>query len=298
MRPATGLALLAVIVSSASLTRAAEPKDPKPIPIWPGLAPGEKADAPPEKSQTGKNDDIIRVSDVSQPTISVYRPKKDIDTGAAVMICPGGGYNILAWNLEGTEVAKWLNSIGVTGIVLKYRVPARKGQPRHEAALQDAQRALGLIRHRAAEWNLDPKRIGVLGFSAGGHLSATLSNQYEKRTYEPVDDADKVSCRPDFTLLIYPAYLVSADNKLVPELKVTDQTPRTFLLMTQDDAVRVECAVYYYLALKGAKVPAELHVYPVGGHGYGLRPSKNEVSTWPKRAEQWLRAIGVLTRAK
>ena len=247
----------------------------------------------------GKGDTTIRITNVTQPTLTVFRPPADKDTGTAVVICPGGGYNILAFNKEGTDVAEWLNSIGVTGVVLKYRVPARKGLERYAAPLQDAQRALGLVRHRAREWGIDPDRIGVLGFSAGGHLSAALSNNYDKRTYEPVDEADQVSCRPDFAVLVYPAYLVSKQNNdLAPELKVTAHTPRTFLVQTEDDGVRVECSLFYYLALKNAKVPAEMHLYPTGGHGYGLRPSAKPVSTWPQRAEQWLQSCGLLERKK
>jgi acetyl esterase/lipase len=271
----------------------------EPIPLWPGPAPGEKGDVGAEHEQPLRpGDTTTRVADVTRPTLTILRPPADRDTGAAVVVCPGGGYSILAWNKEGTEVAQWLNSIGVTGIVLKYRVPARKDRPRHEAPLQDAQRAVGLVRQRAKEWNLDPGRIGVLGFSAGGHLAAALATDFEKRAYEPLDAADAVSCRPDFALLIYPAYLVTRDNQLSPELKVTATTPKTFIAMTEDDNVRVEGALFYYLALKAAKVPAEMHLYPAGGHGYGLRPSANLVSTWPRRAEEWLRSLGALERTR
>src|SRR5206468_9683787 len=151
---------------------------------------------------------VQRVANVTRPTLTVFKPSKDKDTGAAVLVCPGGGYNILAFDKEGTEVAEWLNSIGVSGVVLKYRVPRRKDLPKHQAPLQDAQRAVSLIRSHAGEWGIDAKRIGVLGFSAGGHLSATLSTNYDQRAYSPIDEADKVSCRPDFTVLIYPAYLI------------------------------------------------------------------------------------------
>ncbi len=275
---------------------------PETIALWPTQkAPGETGDIGPEHNEPAKDpkDTIIRTTDVSVPTIAVYRPDPEKDTGAAVVICPGGGYRILAYNLEGTEVAEWLNKIGVTGIVLKYRVPGRKGLERHTAALQDAQRAIGLVRHRASQWKLNPQKIGVLGFSAGGHLAATLSNHYEKRTYEPVDDADQVSCRPDFTLLIYPAYLVKKDEQaLVPELPVTSNSPPTFLVHTEDDNSSADSSLFYFLALKGAKVPAELHIYPDGGHGYGLRPSSHTVSTWPDRAETWLRTLGTLEAAK
>jgi acetyl esterase/lipase len=293
--------LVAGLFLSVTVAAGAD-KAPEPIPLWPQGAPGEKDDADKERTLPREREPgTTLLTDVNRPSISVYRPPDDKNTGTAVVICPGGGYNILAWDKEGTEVAEWLNTLGVTGVALKYRVPARKGQERYAAPLQDAQRALGLVRHRAKEWGIDPDRIGVLGFSAGGHLAAVLSNDYDKRTYEPADAADQESCRPDFVLLIYPAYLVGKaeeGNKLSPELKVTGHTPPTFIAMTEDDPIRVENALFYYAALKGAKVPAELHVYPSGGHGYGLRPSKHEVSTWPQRAEQWLRALGVLERKK
>jgi acetyl esterase/lipase len=276
------------------------------IPLWPAEAPGEKGAIGEEKDTSGPKSNLvqgkplIRLGNVSKPTLTVYRPAKDKDTGASVIICPGGGYNILAYDLEGSEVCEWLNSIGVTGVLLKYRVPKRTGLEKHTAALQDAQRAVGLVRARAGEWGLDPKRIGILGFSAGGHLAAAACNNYDKRTYEPVDDADKQSCRPDFAVLIYPAYLTVKEqgDKVAPELPVTTNTPPTFLAMTQDDGVRVESALFYYLALKNAKVPAEIHLYPTGGHGYGLRPSQHAVTTWPQRAAEWMGTRGLLTTGK
>ena len=277
----------------------------KPIALWPGVAPGDKGDIADEKDTTDPKEDrngpkyVIRLGNVSQPTITVYRPDKALDTGAAVVVCPGGGYSILAMNLEGSEVCTWLNSIGVTGILLKYRVPARKDRERHAAPLQDAQRAVGLARHRAKEWGIDPGRIGVLGFSAGGHLSATLLANTATRTYPEVDAADKESCRPDFAVLIYPAYLANNElTQLAPEVKVTSGTPPAFIAMTQDDPVHVEGALLYALALKQAKVPFELHIYPKGGHGYGLRPSENLVSQWPQRAEGWLSTQGWLKPRK
>ncbi len=279
---------------------------PDPILLWPQGAPGEKGNLGEEKDLTKPGDglvagqSVIRLGNVSQPTLTVYRPPPATDTGAAVIVCPGGAYHILAMDLEGTEVVQWLNSIGVTGVLLKYRVPARPGRPRYEAPLQDAQRALGLVRQRAAQWGLDPKRVGVMGFSAGAHLAAALSNNFEPRVYEPVDAADQTSCRPDFVMLVYPAYLTveKEGDKLAPELNVTAQTPPTFLVQAEDDPVRVENSLFYYLALKRAKIAAELHVYPAGGHGYGLRPSAQTVTTWPARAEQWLRTLGVLERRK
>lgn len=274
-----------------------------PINLWPGVAPGDPAAMEAEKDTTKPTDNLIagkpliRLGNVSQPTITVYRPPADKDTGAAVLVCPGGGYNILALDLEGTEVCEWLNSVGVTGVLLKYRVPKRPGREAHAAPLQDAQRAMGLVRHRAKEFGVDPRRIGVLGFSAGAHLSAALSTNYRERTYPAVDDADRADCRPDFTVLIYPAYLTikEENDKLNPGLPVTTNTPPTFITITEDDPVRVENALFYTLYLKQAKVPVELHLYPVGGHGYGLRRTEQTVTTWPDRLADWLKAGGWLT---
>jgi acetyl esterase/lipase len=183
-------------------------------------------------------------------------------------------------------------------VLLKYRVPARKGAERYAAPLQDAQRALGLVREHAPEWKLDSKRIGILGFSAGGHLSAAASNNYAERTYPRVDAADDQNCRPDFAILIYPAYLAMKEkgDALAPELSVTAKTPPTFLAQTQDDPVRVQNSLYYYIALTQAKVPAEMHLYPTGGHGYGLRPTEKAVTTWPQRAAEWMSSQGLIPR--
>lgn len=294
MRPLLILTLLAGVAIAPISSFTAEPT--KVIELWSGTAPGDKGDIGEEADTTKPTDrpvagkPVIRLGHVSKPTISIYRPTSAKDTGAAVLVCPGGAYQILAMDLEGTEVCDWLNSIGVTGVLLKYRVPKRAGLEKHTAALQDAQRAMGIVRSKAKEWNIDPKRIGVLGFSAGGHLAAALSNNYGERTYPKLDDADAVSCRPDFAIVIYPGYLVvkEENNKIAPELNITSNTPPTFLAMAADDPVRVENALYYAAALHKEKVPLELHVYPTGGHGYGLRPSKDLVTTWPQRASDWL----------
>jgi acetyl esterase/lipase len=285
----------------ASLCRAEEPT---PLRLWPGAAPGEKGGLPPEKDTTGPKDGliagraVIRTGNVSDPTIAVYRPPADRDTGAAVLVCPGGGYYILAMDLEGTEVCEWLNSIGVTGVLLKYRVPRREGRPYFEAPLQDAERAMGIIRTHASEWGIDPKRVGVLGFSAGGNLAAVLSAATGPRSYPRLDEADDASCHPDFQVLIYPGYLVvdGGGYWINPEVAVTGGTPPTFLAMAQDDPVGVENVFGYALELKKAKVPMELHVYPTGGHGYGLRRTKNYVTTWPDRAADWMRSRGLLAK--
>ena len=272
-----------------------------PIVLWPQRAPGEREDLGPEKEVPGKNDDrkTTRITNITSPTLTLFRSASAKDTGTTIIVCPGGGYNYVVVDKEGTEVIEWLNSLGITGALLKYRVPAsaRKTLPRHVPPLQDAQRAIGLLRHRAAELKLNPDRIGIMGFSAGGHVAATLSTNHTQRTYEQIDAADKLSCRPDFALLIYPAYLTLKDqnDKLAPELPVNAQTPPTFLAQTQDDGVRVESSLFYYLALKNAKVPAELHLYPTGGHGYGMRLTNHTAATWPRRAQDWLHSSGWLT---
>ena len=204
-------------------------------PLWPAGAPNETGEVGEEHDTTKPGEGlvsgqrVIRLGNVSKPEITVYRPANSKEIGTAVVVCPGGGYNILAMDLEGTEICEWFNSIGVTGVLLKYRVPRRPGDEKHLLPLQDAQRAISLVRFHATEWNIDPKRIGVLGFSAGGHLGAYLSTSFDKRAYEPLDDADRVSCRPDFAMLIYPAYLAlkEQDNKIAPDLKVTTNTPPT-----------------------------------------------------------------------
>jgi acetyl esterase/lipase len=269
--------------------------------VWPGMPPGDTGEVGPEKLLDNKPGErqVKRVANVTKPTITVYRAPKDRDTHAAVLICPGGGYNILAMDLEGEEVASWLNSIGVTGIVLKYRVPRRKDMPAHRLPLMDAQRALSLVRAHAKEWGIQPDRIGVLGFSAGGHLAAATATNFDKRTHDPIDDVDKVSARPDFMVLIYPAYLtVKGKDHLAPEIRVTKQTPPTFFAHAGDDGVSPENSVAMYLALKRAGVPAELHIYNNGGHGFGLRPDASPATTWPARCEDWLRVRGILPTVK
>lgn len=286
-------ALLLTVTGRAE--EATKGPSPEPILLWPAGAPGESRNVDGEEQQPLRpGDSTIRLTNITRPTITIYRPPPEKANGAAVLVCPGGAYKILAYNKEGTEVAEWLNTLGVTAIVLKYRVPAPEGRERHDAPVQDAQRALRVVRHRAREWKIDPDRIGVLGFSAGGHLAAMVSTDSAKESYDPVDAADRLSSRPNFSLLIYPAYLATKEDTLAPPVRVDAQTPPTFLLQTEDDAVRVESSIVYYLALKQAKVPVEMHLYPRGGHGYGLRPSKDPVSTWPLRAEAWMKSSGFL----
>lgn len=280
----------------AVATRASAGEPTLVLNVWPAAAPGEPSGIGEETAvvgRPGEDPPTTRISNVTVPTLSVYRPAEDKANGTAVVICPGGAYNILAWNKEGTEIAEWLNSLGVTGIVLKYRVPRRNGEPKGDppvAALQDAQRALRVVRSKAAEWKLDPDKIGLMGFSAGGHLAAWASTHHDSPDYTAIDEVDKLGGRPDFTILIYPAYLVTPDmTALTPLIAVNEQTPPAFLAHAYDDAVPADNSVQYFLALKRSKVNAELHVYPSGGHGYGMRPSQHTASSWPKRLEDWLR---------
>lgn len=295
------LALL-VCVGSASLA-AADP--PAVLDLWPGPAPGEKGDVGPEKEVEAKpgQRQVKRLTDVSKPTLTVFRPAKDKNTGAAVVIAPGGGYTILAWDLEGEEVAAWLNGIGVTGVVLKYRVPRRPGEPSDKPPLgpkQDAQRAVSLVRSRAKELGIDPTRVGMLGFSAGGHLTAWTATNSDRRSYEPIDDADKASCRPDFAVLVYPGYLVERGkpDQLAPDVRVSKDTPPCFFAHAFDDGVSPENSVRMFLELKTLKVPAELHVYSTGGHGFGLRKEGKPCATWTERCAEWMAAQGLLAAKK
>jgi acetyl esterase/lipase len=278
----------------------AQAQPPETIPLWPHGAPGESPLPQPEADTSGPTGalvagrSVIRLGNVSSPTLTVYSPSTGKNTGTAVLVFPGGGYSILALDLEGSEICAWLNGIGVTGVLVKYRVPAQQTSARKDAPLQDAQRAISMVRHNAAKWGIDPARIGIMGFSAGGHLAANLSNHFEKRTYEAVDEADTAAMRPDFAMLVYPAYLVGRDDSLAPELTVTPSTPKTFLIQAEDDGVRVENSLVYYETLRKNRVPAEMHLYSEGGHGHGLRPTAQPITGWPTRAAEWLRHIGML----
>jgi acetyl esterase/lipase len=276
------------------------------IPIWPNGAPGGATATPVEVDTTTAKDNLIagkpliRLGNVTVPTITLYQPEKVPGTtfpAPAVVVFPGGGYHILAIDLEGTEVCDWLVHAGMACVLLKYRVPDSGPYPKSAAALQDAQRAVGLVRQRAKEWDINPDKVGVLGFSAGGHLAAAMSTHFDKRLYDRVDAADDLSCRPDFAVVVYPGYLALSEKNMEanPEINPTAQTPPTFIVQAEDDPVHVENATTYFLQLKKAKVPAELHVYGEGGHGYGLRRTELPVTTWPKSVEIWLHTIYVLS---
>ena len=281
--------------------------------IWPGAAPDAQPVVKPESVETDTDPKElvagkpwVYISNVSRPTMTVYSPKGK-NTGAAVVVFPGGGYEELAIDLEGTEACDWLTAKGITCVLLKYRVPApRSGPywgayPQSPIALEDAQRTVGLVRFHAAEWHVDPHKIGVMGFSAGGHLVAATS-VHSERIYAAVDAADKVSCRPDFAVAIYPGHLSFGDEslktpKLNPDIAshITRQAPPTFLLQNEDDHVdNVNDSLVYYIALKNAGVPVEIHLYAQGGHAFGLRPTKLPVSKWPELVETWLGTIGMI----
>jgi len=286
------------------------------VPIWPGAVPDAQPVAGPEDDTTMATGSPVAgrpwvyVDNVSRPTMTVYSPKGK-NTGTAVVVFPGGGYQILAIDLEGTEVCDWLTSKGITCVLLKYRVPGgglypksapypRSGPyPKSPMALEDAQRTVGLVRFHAAEWHIDPHKIGVLGFSAGGHMVAAMSTHFGHRLYPAVDAADKESCRPDFAVALYPGHLWIDHEKfeLNPDIRthITRQTPPTFLLQAEDDHVdNVNDSLVYYIALKTAGVPVEMHLYGQGGHAFGLRRTKFPVTGWPQLVETWLGTIGMI----
>ncbi|MFL5560735.1 MAG: alpha/beta hydrolase [Gemmatimonadaceae bacterium] len=308
------LTFLAVAVGAPALAAAQTPWQPSPghsqLSIWPGVVPDAQTVKGAELSATvvdttGKPKLVggkpwTYVDSVSQPTMTVYSPAGR-NTGVAVVVFPGGGYNILAIDLEGTEACDWLTSKGITCVLLKYRVPCVKTGPYRDclAALQDAQRAVGLVRFHAARWQIDPHKIGVLGFSAGGHMVAAMSTHYDKRLYPAVDAADTVSCRPDFAIALYPGHLAVPERgfALNPDIRVTSRTPPTFLLQSEDDPVDpVENSIVYHAALRKARVPVELHLYAKGGHAFGMRRTSSPITEWPQLVEEWLGTIGIIAK--
>ena len=331
------LAICIVLVVGARRAQTAE-WQPSPghaqIPIWPGAAPDSQPTIGPEEMGTDTKDLVagrpwVYIDNVSKPTMTIYSPRGN-NTGVAVVVFPGGGYQVLAIDLEGTEVCDWLISKGIACVLLKYRVPPDSGYPKPAypksgpypetpIALEDAQRTMGLVRLHAAEWHIDPHKVGVLGFSAGGHLVAAISSHDQKRLYPAVDAADQLSCRPDFAVVLYPGHLSlsaaewdatqgsrkfmvphkpNADRELTmnPAIPVTRETPPTFILQAEDDHVdNVDDALSYYIALKNAGVPVEMHLFAHGGHAFGLRRTSQPITVWPAFVETWLMTIGMIS---
>ncbi|GAB5555522.1 MAG: alpha/beta hydrolase [Saprospiraceae bacterium] len=251
--------------------------------LWPDQVPGEvEAKHPPVQTENTKGD-VTRLTDITNPALVVFEPEKQNDSGLGVIICPGGGYNILAIDLEGYEIAQWLNSLGYTAFVLQYRVPQKQ-----EGALNDIQRAIRMVRASASKYNLQEDKIGVLGFSAGGSLSARASTRFNDDTYQKIDAIDALSSRPNFAILIYPAYLDKGANRsLTPELEITKETPPFFIFGTADDH-HGNSTLVMAMALRDQKVPVELHLLPKGGHGYGMRSGNRAAEVWPTLVKQWL----------
>ncbi len=281
-----------IILLGGALASASQAGEPIVWDLWPGKPPGEVAELEPEfdttkpDGRTVAGRRVTRLTNVSKPLLSIFKPDSAIDTGTAVIIAPGGGHNILAYDLEGTEVAAWFNSIGVTGILLKYRVPARHPEKRWVASVQDGQRAISLVRGRAQEIGIDPRKIGIIGFSAGGS-PVRYSALVQERLYKPVDEYDDMPFRPDFAAPIY--------SGGIPEgATLTEDCPPFFMVITHDDRDRSISVAELYIALKKANIPAEVHIYESGGHGYGLRPTELPVSRWPDRMEEWMRRLKLL----
>lgn len=278
------------------------------IPLWPGTAPDEVGELGDERTlmspqldrkQVEVTESTRMVTNVSKPTITVYQPPAEKKTGTAVLICPGGGYWNLYWQLEGEEVAAWLNTLGVTGIILKYRVPRRADDVKNEPArrpLQDAQRAVSLVRHRASEWGIDPNRIGMVGFSAGGHLAIATATNFKTRTYPSADEVDRVSCRPDFAIAAYSGYLKAKDrDELAAGMQVPAGTPPVFLVHGGADLISDPAhSVIMYLALQRAQVPTELHIYATAAHDFGVRSVDHPCSEWTRSCAAWLKKQGFL----
>ncbi|MGD0142633.1 MAG: alpha/beta hydrolase [Rhizomicrobium sp.] len=279
------------------------------LPIWPGAAPdaqpvpGQETEGQTKEAVGGKP--WLWVTNVTQPTMTIYTPKGK-NTGAAVVVFPGGGFQVLAIDLEGTEICDWLTSRGVTCILSKYRVPSEPYDWRCDCrphdrmtstpSLEDAQRTIGLVRLHAGEWHIDPHKIGVIGFSAGGYLVAEISTKFARRLYPAIDDADKESARPDFAIAVYPGHLATDNDTLNPNVPVSGETPPTFLLQAEDDNVDgVDQSLVYYAALKKAGVPVEMHLYAHGGHAFGLRRTQFPISDWPRLVETWLGTIGMIS---
>ncbi|HKJ34483.1 MAG TPA: alpha/beta hydrolase [Balneolales bacterium] len=259
------------------------------IHLWKGTPPFHK-NLPPEKRMRSRGDGVIRITDVSNPTMTVYHPQKINPDHTAIIICPGGGYSHLAYNLEGTDIAHWLGSKGIIPIVLKYRVPNQK-----KGAFADVQRAITILRSQHRNWDINPDKIGVIGFSAGGDLVAWIITHYKKRIYPTENGMNNVSIKPDFGILIYPAYLVNKEDMLENDVKIQDPPPPAFLIQTQDDPVGYRNSLFFFNALTKHHVQAEISMFSHGGHGYGLTtPKSNPLSNWPNLCVRWLKSIKMI----
>ncbi|TWT39841.1 Acetylxylan esterase precursor [Thalassoglobus neptunius] len=293
-----GLLWLAVVAACVIPSQSVVAQD-NVLKLWPSTPPNDDREVGPEQDFTKPEDRliagrrIIKLGNVSTPEMHVYLAPEEIRNGSSVVICPGGGFSILAWDLEGTEVAEWLNGLGVSAIVLKYRVPTRDLDPKWQAPVQDTQRAISLTRAHAEDWGLNPDRVGVLGFSAGGHTAARAAIMTE-RQYEAVDESDQQSFEPNSAILIYPAWLTNeSEDGLLDDLNVTSETPPMFLVHAYDDRVSPLSSALLFVALKKADVPCELHVFESGGHGYGLRPVDDQpITRWPLLCSDWLQRMG------
>ena len=294
------MSLLAVVLLARLTAYAA---DPLVVDVWPGMTPGDVGIEGQETTRIYESAIIAGptklITNVTKPTLTIYQPAKERNTGTAMIICPGGGYHNLFWELEGEEVAAWLNSQGMTGIILKYRCPRRPGDIKGEpplGPLLDAQRAVSLVRSRAAQWEINPKRIGMIGFSAGGHLALATATSFEKRTYAAIDAIDEVSCRPDFAVMCYSGYLKAKDkDEIAPGIRIPADTPPIFLAHSSDDKISdAEHSAIMYVALKRAGVPVELHIYATGDHDFGVRQNEKLPSSWTNLCVRWLRSRELL----
>ncbi len=296
--PVVSRSLMVLLLSSLSLPSVAAP--PSPIKLWPNGAPGDTELALPAQSTEVRGDATQITSNVSDPTLTFYPAPEADNTRAMVLVCPGGGYHVLANSHEGIDVCTWLNKQGIHAALLLYRVPRRPDREKHVAPLQDVQRAMTIIRSHAADWNLDADRVGILGFSAGGHLATMALTSDGKRTYPPeaVGGAEPpgIGCVPDFGVLVYPAYLSDPDDPFAisPEVKVTDTTPPTFIVFAHDDHRYVEGSARFYLQMLKSKRPCELHIFAKGGHGFGMRETGQPVAEWPGLALDWMKSTEIL----
>lgn len=284
------------------------------IPIWPENKMPDALSAPKNEYVTTITDPLIagkpftEVWNVTRPTMTIYSPKTK-NTGATIVVFPGGGFHALAIDLEGTEICQWLNSQGTTCVLLKYRVPnsgpnwnmdlKRQVIPKAPTALEDAQRTIGLLRFNALKWHINPHKIGVMGFSAGGFMVADTSTHYKTRAYVPIDASDKESCRPDFAVALYPGHMLLDDEKFIlnPAVPFTKETPPTFIVQAENDPQdSIDNSILYYTGLKNAKVPVEMHLYAQGGHGFGVRKTDSAITEWPHLMERWLKTIGMIEK--